>query len=453
MSYLQVPLEMLFRSMKQHPEYRLYLIGGGFLTFLLLALMFWTFRKYFTFIFKSLSRNLLRTILASLATMFLVLIFTILWSVLLALDLMTTERSKDLRAIVTERYQMPSRMPFPYTATLAEGAARPDHPEDAKPDDSTSWQFYGGTQNIIKMTYEDFIFMIATDPRKLSVTFDDMDDLEPGLVEKMLANKRGVLAGRDVLKRMHKKIGDRFNLIGLIYKGIDLEFEIVGKLPEGRNDGTAIMNREYLNDALDAYPRLHSGQKHPNADRSMALFWMKLSNMQSFQKVADQVMTSSMYTDPFVKCETASSGVASFLEPWKDILNGVRYGLVPAILVVMALVMANAISISVRERRTEMAVLKVLGFGPGRILALVLGEAFAVGALSGMLSGTLTYILVHVLLHGIPFQIAWIPKFDIFADAMWWGLVIGGLTSLAGSIVPAWSARTVKVSEVFAKIG
>ena len=45
----------------------------------------------------------------------------------------------------------------------------------------------------------------------------------------------------------------------------------------------------------------------------------------------------------------------------------------------MALVIANAISISVRERRTEMAVLKVLGFRPGQILVLVLGEALLIG--------------------------------------------------------------------------
>jgi len=51
---------------------------------------------------------------------------------------------------------------------------------------------------------------------------------------------------------------------------------------------------------------------------------------------------------------------------YRDIFLGVKYILVPAVLVSMALVIANAISISVRERRGEMAVLKVLGFGPGR---------------------------------------------------------------------------------------
>jgi putative ABC transport system permease protein len=131
----------------------------------------------------------------------------------------------------------------------------------------------------------------------------------------------------------------------------------------------------------------------------------------------------------------------------------VKWLLVPAILVTMSLVIANAISISVRERRTEMAVLKVLGFTPGRIMRLVLGEAILVGAASGLLSAAGSYVLVHVAMGGIKFPIAFFPVFDIYVDALWWGTLFGALTSLAGSLLPAWSARSVKVSEVFAKVG
>jgi putative ABC transport system permease protein len=118
----------------------------------------------------------------------------------------------------------------------------------------------------------------------------------------------------------------------------------------------------------------------------------------------------------------------------------------------MALIIANAISISVRERRTEMAVLKVLGFTPGRILALILGEACLVGGVGGLLSAAFLYGAIHIGMGGFPFQIAFFPKFDIYIDSIWWGFLFGTITSLLGSIVPAWSARTIKVSEVFAKV-
>jgi len=53
---------------------------------------------------------------------------------------------------------------------------------------------------------------------------------------------------------------------------------------------------------------------------------------------------------------------------------------------------------------------------------------------------------------GIKFPIAFFPIFDIYPDALWWGLVFGVGTALAGSILPAWSACNVKVAEVFAKV-
>ena len=48
------------------------------------------------------------------------------------------------------------------------------------------------------------------------------------------------------------------------YKDIDLEFEIVGEFPEGRYNQSAVMNRDYLNRALDQYER-DNRRKHPLA--------------------------------------------------------------------------------------------------------------------------------------------------------------------------------------------
>src|SRR5262249_44622075 len=47
------------------------------------------------------------------------------------------------------------------------------------------------------------------------------------------------------------------------------------------------------------------------------------------------------------------------------------------------LVTANTMSMAVRERRTEIAVLKTLGFGSGRVMGLILAEALFLGALGG----------------------------------------------------------------------
>jgi putative ABC transport system permease protein len=452
MSLYFLPLELLLRQLKQSPQLVPFVAGGGLVLLAALVAVVIFFRKYFTFVAKSLFRNLLRTTLAGAAVFVLVFVVTMIWSILLFLDLVMTEKSKDLKAIVTERWQIPSQMPFSYAATLEEGAARSDQPGAVRPEDSMTWQFFGGTLDPNKRTRENIVFFFAMDARKLPTMMDDLEKLDPALIDKMVRNKRGVLMGKERLAAINKRVGERFELTSLNYKDIKLEFEVVGELPEGRYNQSAVMNRDYLNDALDQYKRDHNGTPHPMADKTLNLVWLRVPDTTAFGKMADQIMTSSQYTTPAVKCETASSGISSFLDAYRDLIWGMKVFLVPSILITMALVIANAISISVRERRTEMAVLKVLGYGPGRILALVLGEALLVGAGAGLLSGAVAYGLIHVYLGGIKFPIAFFPTFDIFADAIWWGVLFGGLTALAGSFLPAWSARTVKVSEVFAKI-
>ena len=84
---------------------------------------------------------------------------------------------------------------------------------------------------------------------------------------------------------------------------------------------------------------------------------------------------------------------------------------------------------------------------PGSDLAALL-----IGALSGLASVIGTMLVINGLFGGVPFPIAFFPKFRVPGASLWWGPAIGGLTALAGSFLPAWSARSVKVSEVFSRI-
>src|SRR5205823_2957610 len=104
------------------------------------------------------------------------------------------------------------------------------------------------------------------------------------------------------------------------------------------------------------------------------------------------------------------------------------------------------------ERRTEMAVLKVLGFSPNQILVLVLGEALLIGASSGLASALTARYLVNDVFGGLTMPIGFFAKFFVASAAPWWGISVGAATALIGSLLPAWSARSVKVAEVFSKV-
>jgi putative ABC transport system permease protein len=444
---------------------------------LLLALLYrdqvWFYARM---IAKSLRRNLVRTALTSMATFVFVLSITMVGTILYVLNLVTTEKARDFKAIVTERWQIPSQMPFAYAASLSDGGARKTG--DVHPDDSMTWSFVGGTIDPNKRTRENIVFFFGMDPAKLlrverdergnmkrdadgrviytsmmdgmdELTDEQLDLLDKGCRE-MEKDRRKVIIGKERLAAMNKKVGERFTLTGLNYFGMEFEVEVIGEFPEGRYNQSALMNREYVLESMDAWKR-KNGRPHPMADKCLNLVWLRVPDSQAFRQMSDQIMTSPEFTVPAVKVETASSGIASFLDGYRSILWGMQWLFVPAVLFTMALVIAGAISISVRERRTEMAVLKVLGFSPTQILVLVLGEALLVGVLSGLASALAAYSFINLYLGGIKFPIAFFPAFRVPTAALWWGPAIGALTAFAGSVVPAWSARQVKVAEVFAK--
>ena len=413
--------------------------------------------KLWLLIFKNMRRNVLRSVLTAVGTMALVLVITMVWSVLALIDQVTTEQSKNLKAVITERWQFPSQMPLSYETRLREGGAT--KPGDARPIDSMTWQFYGGTLDPKNKGMENMVFAFALEPDKLATMMDELDSLPPpekadllASIEKLKQNRQGIILGHDRLKMMNKRIGEKFTLHGLNYKDIDLEMEIVGMFPRGRYDLSAAMDREYLNAALEKYRADHNNKAHPMAEKTLSLVWLRLPDQETFLKVTEQIDRELGKGNPAVKCETAASGIASFLEPFQDMIWAMRWLLTPAVIVTLALVISNAISISVRQRRSELAVMKVLGFRPVQIMVLVLGEALLLGVGAGFLSAGLTYLLINFYFGGVPFPIAFFPKFFIAPSALWWGVAVGAGAALAGSLGPAIAARSVKVSEVFAKV-
>lgn len=419
--------------------------------------------KYMFLIFENIRRNLVRTILTGLCTMVLVLVVTMVFTVLTALDKSTTEKQTNLKAIVTEKWQVPSMMPYSYAQALSEGGAAADDPNAARPDDYMSWGFFVGSteENPAKRSFENLFFAFIMEPEKARTMLDEVDALSDdeaqplmAAIERMKDVPNGVIVGLERLEKMKKRVGDRMTVFGRNYRDMNLELEIVGTFPKepARYADSSVISREYFNRQLDAYQRSHENKPHPMAEKSLGLVWLRLKDRATFNKVSEQILTSPSFTNPPVKIETSSTGIGGFLEAWRDIIWAMRWLMTPACLLTLSLVISNAISISVRERQMEFAVMKVLGFQPNHILALVLIEALLIGTLSGVLSAGLTYGVVNGVWGGLPFRIAFFPKFAVPLSALWWGAAMGAGTALLGSFRPAWTARSVKVSDVFARV-
>jgi putative ABC transport system permease protein len=258
------------------------------------------------------------------------------------------------------------------------------------------------------------------------------------------ADNIGIIMGPERLKKLKKNVGDVFTAYVLDPDPTvrqEYEFEVVGVLPaSSRWTSFCFMDVEYLRRKLKAI-------KHPNEGK-VDLGWLMVQSQEAATQVAQTITTYL----PQVKCETLASAMGRFLESYKDLLYGIKYILVPAIYFVMTLIVANAISITVRERRKELAVLKVLGFSGTQLLILVLGEGLLLGLLAGTIGSWSMYGLINLVMEGINIPIGFFPLFFVPREALWWGPASGVIVALVGCVMPAISARTVKVVDVFSKV-
>ncbi len=411
--------------------------------------------KFFTLIFKNLRRNKLRSVLTTLAVVALVAIFGLIATILVFMDGLMKERTKDVRLFISSRHKFMGPMERGLTdqivvpGTLLNQQLVRD--PGFQPHNHTLWQFAIFTLDPEMKDINQLFMMVSTYPDKLAAVTPDMEylDLEPQTVQKLKSRNSaavGIILGKEMLIKLNKQMGSVFEAISTSHRDgtplrapIKIDFEIVGEIPLGNQWGQAgFMDYERFNQILEQ-------KKNEVVYRAEAAI-LQVDDLAAAERVCSAIEGHLRE----VRAETLAAFYARFMEPMKGLLWWVEFILVPAILVVMTVILANTFNLSIRERSTEMAVLKVLGFRGGQIVGLVIGEALLVGVLAGVIGAASTFLLINVVMGGLPWGTFGIML--VSPMVLWWGPVIGGATAFFGGILPAWFARNVKVSDVFASV-
>jgi putative ABC transport system permease protein len=387
--------------------------------------------KFILLILKNLGRNKLRTTLTALAVAVLVTISAEMVTVTSTIRKMVENDASQAKLIVTERWVMPSQIPQRYVPYLSRIPGV---------DDWTTWSFYFGSFDETRKKQTEGLGL-ATRLDNLVEMHAGLEKLDPAIIEVMKREKHGALMGAGIMEMMNWKVGQQFTLISSSHPDKNLTFRIVGVMPIGEWPRNFFFRQDYFEEGV--------GNKE-----SVNCVWLRTRDAEAARQAAEEIQKVFEKRQPELKVETESAGVARFAARGQAVLSLIQ--LVVLILVIdMVIVLSNSISVATRERRSEMAVLKVLGFQPGLIMALVVGEATLVGAVSGFAGAAVAWSASTLAVHGL------LPRaeltslfmmFPIAASTVAWGTLMGALVGFAGSIVPAWNARKVKVSDVFAKI-
>lgn len=269
--------------------------------------------------------------------------------------------------------------------------------------------------------------------------------VDPAALARWKSDKQGAIVGDMLAKKLGLHVGDRVTLEGTFYPG-DWDFTIAGIYtapPQSAVDRSSFMFRwDYKNDGV------------PEAQRDR-IGWIFTRIDDPSKSAAVGRAIDALFENRDVQTITMSERAAN-----NSLLGGVTAVLaaidVVSLIVIgiLALVLANTIAMGVRERTTEFGVLRAIGFGPGRIRALVVGEALAVSLAAACVGLGLAYPIVD-------FGVGRILEenmgsfFPVFRVTPATALAAFGATLLFGglaSVIPAFRAGRLSVTDALRRV-
>ena len=233
-------------------------------------------------------------------------------------------------------------------------------------------------------------------PNQFAVFATDLDQyfklypefkVPPDQLKAALADRQGVIVGRKTAATYGWKIGDHIPILADIWmpkSGNFWEFNI-----DGIYDGDKTVDTTQF---LFRYDYFDENRRNGKGNISWIVVGVNdPSNSASLAQTIDAKFANSASES---KTAPENAVIADFAKQTGDIGS-----MLTAILVVVfftiLLVVGSTMAQSVRERTSELAVLKTLGFPNGLILALVLAESMFLAVLAGATGLGLIAVLVN----------------------------------------------------------
>lgn len=265
---------------------------------------------------------------------------------------------------------------------------------------------------------------------------------DPREYQDLLRDRSGVAVGRELARQYGFKVGDRLPLRGTIYPG-NWEFTIRA-IYDGRDEGTltrqAYFHWELVTERLKTrFPRL--------AER-IGAFIVDVDSADRTAEVSAAIDREFANSLAETLTETEKAFQLSFVAMLESILLIIR-GVAYVVIVIILAVAANTMAMTARERLSEYATLKALGFGPPFIARLILAESLVVALIGGALGLLLTPLVARVV-HGAVPQFS---RFEVLPETYAQQALAIVAVGVLAALVPMLRSARVRIVDGLRHIG
>jgi len=377
--------------------------------------------KTLKYIWRNVTRNKLRTSLTILSIGFSLALMTVLHGFMATQSTWGDESKKYNRIVSLNIQGFSGRLPIAYVDKVRgmEGVV-----------DAVPFAWYGGLyKDEAQMSFAQF----ATDAEHAFNVWDEFT-IPPDQLKAWQADNQGCVADKALAEQQGWKIGDRIPLASIYYP-FSLDLKLSGIFEAPNNTGQIWFHWKYLDEGL----RNLSARGHGNA----GMIYAKAKSaavIPELGKKIDAEFASSEFP-------TRTQTEAAFAQMFADMMGNVQafiQSIGIAVVFSLSLVSANAMAMSMRERTTEIAVLKAIGFPRGRVMRMILGESCLISLLGGILGIAIGCSFLELAHRASPQMF----PFSVVSLAGSWLLVLLAVAAgigFASGIVPSIRAAQLSV--------
>ena len=225
------------------------------------------------------------------------------------------------------------------------------------------------------------LFTFAVAPNYLEL-YPEIE-VDPAQLEAWKRNRTGMLVGEAMMKRFDWKVGQRIPLQSAIYPNsdgsLDWAFDIAGVL-RAKDDGAG----GGFTDSLILMHYDYFEESSPYIDGDVGWYISRVSDVRRSDAAARAIDALSANSPHETKTMSEQAAMASQLKQMADI--GLIVGsIMGAVFFTLLLLTGNTMAQAVRERTSELAVLKTIGFTSTSVLMMVLAESMLMVVIGGVL--------------------------------------------------------------------
>jgi putative ABC transport system permease protein len=238
----------------------------------------------------------------------------------------------------------------------------------------TPFTWFGGKyQNEESMTFAQF----AMDATKLREVFGEAK-MPTEQYEAFERDKDSCIVGKVTAEKYKLNVGDRITLESTLYPVV-LTFRIVGIYSGTVDDRNMLFHQEYLDESSGA-----SGW--------VGMWWLRVRSVEDMPRVINTINEAFMNTSSVVRAESERACQLSFSSMWGNI-HMLIASVCSVVVFTLVLVSASTMSMAIRERFRELAILKALGFRRRELFAFILAESFGLAIVGGLLGVGAAWLL------------------------------------------------------------